>query len=359
MEKLLREIYYNPETGYVSAPILYKRAKEKNDKVTLAQVNEWLGKQRVAQLHKPAKKVKSVGAIISRHLNQRWQADLIDMSSNPATLKRITMKWILVCVDVFSRKLWARALPTKEVSNVANAYQDIVNEVGVAPTNLDTDNGGEFGKTFDKSVDEVNHYRALVGDHRALGVVDSTIRTFKELVFKYITAEKNWAEDLQALVKNMNSRKRETLFNFSPNEVVKDQEVQALIATKNSLIREKMLEQKKDEPPFKEGDMVRIPAQQGKFKRGFKKQMTDKQYPITKVNAKSIEVDVDGKKRRFLFNEVLEGGVALTQDTYEVEKVLDETRIITRDRKKVKQFLVKFKGYDTPEWTDEGDIINN
>ena len=129
MEKLLREIYYNPETGYVSAPILYKRAKEKTDKVTLAQVNEWLGKQRIAQLHKPAKKVKSVGAIISRHLNQRWQADLIDMSSNPATLKRITMKWILVCVDVFSRKLWARALPTKEVSNVAKAYQDIVNEL--------------------------------------------------------------------------------------------------------------------------------------------------------------------------------------------------------------------------------------
>ena len=116
-----------------------------------------------------------------------------------------------------------------------------------------------------------------------------------------------------------------------------------------------------DKPPYEIGERVRVPAQSGPFKRGFKKQMSDRTYPITKVNRLSVEVNVDGILKRYLFSEIGDTGVPLDKDVFEVEEVLPDTRIITRKvkgrNKKVKQFLVKFVDEAELQWTDESDLI--
>lgn len=374
MDKLLHSIWYDPQTGFVSAKLLLQRAKEKHpdEKFTQSKVDEWLAKQRTAQLHKQNKVKKTSGHITAQGVNSRWQADLVDMTRYAAKnssgknssefLDLGKSLWILICVDVFTRKLYARSIPTKEVKNVANAFQDIVKEAGESPLNLDTDQGSEFSKTFDTLVGDMVHRRAKIGDHRALGVVDSTIRTFKNLIFRTITQDENskrplsWAKNLQLLVNNFNSSPKSALNDHTPLEVEKSEVLQAVIGTINGQKLQKTLEKKENAPEFTVGEKIRVPVE-GKFKRGFKKQQSDKSYPITKVNANSVEVTVEGKLKRYLFSEINATGVPLDEDTFEVEKIFDQTRNIKRGKKTVKQVLLKFKDDDEPQWVDQSDIF--
>eukprot|EP00732_Lithocolla_globosa_P006436 Lithocolla_globosa_v1_NODE_7484_length_941_cov_12.996614.p1 type:complete len:194 gc:universal NODE_7484_length_941_cov_12.996614:151-732(+) len=182
------------------------------------------------------------------------------------------MTWLLIAVDVFSRKLHARALPSKEVEGVSEAFNDIVEEEG-APLKLNTDNGTEFAKTFDKRVCDMYHSRTFVGDHRALGVVDASIRLFKNSLFKYMTAQGDpssggyysWAKNLPDLVENFNDMPRGVLLNNTPNEVEEDEVLQGVLATLNDRKLKKIQDKrsKGPPPPFEVGEKIRIPAQTG------------------------------------------------------------------------------------------------
>eukprot|EP00732_Lithocolla_globosa_P001930 Lithocolla_globosa_v1_NODE_1114_length_2859_cov_12.203281.p1 type:complete len:289 gc:universal NODE_1114_length_2859_cov_12.203281:1439-2305(+) len=277
---------------------------------------------------------------------------------------RKKMKWLLVVVDVFSRKLYAEAMPNKEVITVVAAFKDVIKRMGYPPENLDTDNGSEFLKTFDSKIPEsITHWKAPVGDHKALGIVDRTVGLFKTLLFRSITEQDEegepitWAKNLQDFVENYNTTPKEPLFGYSPDEIENDSKLQDLIRVKNQDNMIRMNKSKKKKAPFEVGDTVRIPAQSGPFKRSFKKQQTDKTYTITKVNATTVIVEVNKKPKRFLFSEVNKAGIPLDSKTFEVEEVTDRTRKIKRGKKNITQCWVKFKGYDEPEWVDETDLI--
>ena len=62
IEQELRDIYYNPETGYQSAERLYQKAKENGLKVSRKIVKEWLESQDTFTRYKP---------IVRRHKFQK------------------------------------------------------------------------------------------------------------------------------------------------------------------------------------------------------------------------------------------------------------------------------------------------
>eukprot|EP00733_Pompholyxophrys_punicea_P000063 Pompholyxophrys_punicea_v1_NODE_8_length_8388_cov_12.748020.p2 type:complete len:373 gc:universal NODE_8_length_8388_cov_12.748020:1305-2423(+) len=369
-EPLLHKLWYDPETGYTSANVLYNRAKLLDKKIMRYQVDEWLAKQRTAQLHKQTNQPPIMGHITAFAPNDRWQADLIDMSAHPSLLNGQKQNWILVVVDVFTRKIYAHPQPTKHAHETAKAFDDILQSVASEtnrPGILNTDNGGEFGKTFDNGINQDlaphEHKRNNVGDHRALGVVDSAIKMLKGIIYRFITAENDdpssWASNLQKLVNNMNNIPRTSLNGRTPNQVATDKKSQEDIFDINS--DKSLLTSLKatEEPPYKVGDKVRVPIQRT-FKRGFKHQQTDKVYPVIKVTSNSVIVNVDGTQKRFLFSEVNQTGVPLDKDVFEVEKVL-QTRVKKVNGKNIQQYLVKWKGYDDSEnsWVNQEDMMGD
>ena len=80
---ILKEIYYNPSSGFQSKKILYKIAKEKG--IQKQQVDYFLKSQEVYQLHKRPDKPKHYIPIIAKEPNEIIQADLLYVS-NLATL---------------------------------------------------------------------------------------------------------------------------------------------------------------------------------------------------------------------------------------------------------------------------------
>ena len=99
------------------------------------------GRQLLAQTY------KYNGKIVSTHINERWAADLIDYTSSPS--KNGGEKYILVVQDIFTRKLYARALLRNDPRTVTTAFKEIVQQAKESPEELNTDKGGEFiGNAF-------------------------------------------------------------------------------------------------------------------------------------------------------------------------------------------------------------------
>ena len=74
------------------------------------------------QLLAPRQQYK--GKIVATDINERWAADLIDYTSTPS--KKGGEKYILVAQDIFTRKLYAKALLRNDPKTVATAFKEIV-----------------------------------------------------------------------------------------------------------------------------------------------------------------------------------------------------------------------------------------
>ena len=138
----------------------------------------------------------------------------------------------------------------------------------------------------------------------------------------------DWANHLQEFADNLNNMPRKILFNHSPIQVENNGILQGIISVNNMFLSKS----KPIKSPYVVGQFVRVPVM-SKFKRGFKRQQSDQTYEITKVFTNGIEVNINGKLRRYLFTEVNEVGIPLDKDVFELEEVYDQTRMIRRDRK--------------------------
>ena len=149
------DLYYNPKTGYKSAVKMYKTAKEKGINVSLKQVENFIWNQPTAQLNKQKNRKVSYNHIVANHVNDVWQADLLDVQK----WKRFNhgYRWILNVIDVYSRFAFAVPLKTKSTKEVAEAFRIIFKQIApyeikpeyrvkpiITPENLTTDNGKEL-----------------------------------------------------------------------------------------------------------------------------------------------------------------------------------------------------------------------
>ena len=76
-----------------------------------------------------------------------WQADLGQLFRFEEFL------YFLLCVDIFSRKIFCRPLKSKKASDVEKAFKSIFLEANIEPEKLETDKGTEFHNNrafFDK-----------------------------------------------------------------------------------------------------------------------------------------------------------------------------------------------------------------
>ena len=74
---------------------------------------------------------KYEGKVTSAHINERWQADLANMTSKPGANGE---DHILFVMDIFTRRVWARALKRSTSAVVTNSFESILEEVGAKPT---------------------------------------------------------------------------------------------------------------------------------------------------------------------------------------------------------------------------------
>ena len=245
----LKSIYYNPTTGFQSKNKLYEIAKERG--ITKQQVDYFLNSQEVYQMHKKPNRVIKYIPIIAKYPMEILQVDLLQVSNLSSSNSGIN--YILLAIDIFTRKAFVKALKDKYSSTVVKGFEEIIKDT--KPKIIQCDYGKEFiNSEFRNLLKSYNIELQLiqVGDKNKIGIINRMCRTLRELLNKYMTAYKTtrYIDVLDKLVNNYNNSKHSTIL-FTPNEASKHvEEIQKI-----NTVRYK--EAVRTETHFKIGDKVR------------------------------------------------------------------------------------------------------
>jgi hypothetical protein len=258
MQKLISDTFYDPKYGMQSATKLYNKLRDKG--ITLKQVKDFIEKQEGYQLNKQPVKVKHYFPIVAKYENEIFQVDLADMSD--ITTTNSYYRWLLCCVDVFTRKAYVVPMKNKTSISVTTAMHHVIEQS--KPVIINCDQGSEFiSREFKQlaSDNSIDIRYVPVGDHHKLAIVDRFIRTLRQLINNYQTVYKTtrYIDVLDKLVDNYNNTYHSGIKGI-PNKP----ESKRLLA----ITRDKYNKALGEEKHFKVGQTVRFLKNKLLFEKG-------------------------------------------------------------------------------------------
>lgn len=285
---LVKQIYQDPaDPGGFSSPFrVWTRAILQDPTITLADVTSILKDEDTYTLHRRIKKVKKTRRYLTSGLNHYFQIDLFVLNE---TMTRVNDKrYILFCIDSFSRKLFARALKTKSGAEVATALKSIIKENdNIPPKYIVSDKGKEWLNHRVKALfDSYNIVHITTENVYHAGLVERVIRTMREKFGRYMTHYQTnvFIPKLKDFVAAYNQTPHSALpKDMSPNRVNKKNEF--------AVWRYQFASHFRRAPQFygpsrlKVGDIVRITSYEKTFKKSSDITFTREKFVITHVLA--------------------------------------------------------------------------
>jgi len=213
----IEEVYR--ELNYPSKRKLALALHARRIPFTGEQLEELTRTSAMRQIFAPPPKYE--GKVTSARMNERWQADLANMTSKPGGGGE---DHILFVMDIFTRRVWARAMKGSTAITAANAFESILEEAGAKPVELNTDGGGEFSSSFSKMLERqgINHRRKLTPDSRNdLATLDSAMGVIKVGIEKEKTERKenDFTKVLDKVIRGYNASPHSHLDNEAPKDV--------------------------------------------------------------------------------------------------------------------------------------------
>lgn len=352
--QILKHVYYdvNSPACYAGVEKVYREAKRLNPNITRKDVERFLEGERTYTVYRsivrkfPRLKTRASG------LHTDWQADLAIFISTAR--KNNNYKYLLVVVDVLSRRVYVEPVKTKRSIDMIPAFERIFERAGTTPWRLYTDRGLEFvAKPMlnyfeSKGIQKLNAYTNPVVH---ASIVERMNRTIKEKLYKYFAENntKRWVDVIQNIADGIN-KSVSRITKMRPIDVTYDNAEE---------LRKKLYNvepSNKKKPKFKAGDVVRFANVKLTFNKGAEN-FTDGLYVISKVYSNHIPVvytlvddDGDTIKGYFYERELVK---ANRETAYKIKKVL---------RSKIKDgekwYYVKYAGFrDLCEWIPESALV--
>ena len=354
MDEYLSSVYYDSKRtgGFGGVDRLYQDVKKEGKfKISRKKIKEWLMKQDTYTLHKPMRRHFKRNRVIVGGIDQQWQMDLADMQS----LQKFNdaYRYLLVCIDVFSKYAWDVPLKNKTGPALVEAFK-IILASGRKPEKIMTDQGTEFLN---------RHFRALMKEEdielyntyneTKASIVERLIRTLKTRMWRYFTAKKTmrYIDMLPDLIHSYNHSVHRSI-KTKPADVTVENEKQVWHTLYDSDDVVKNVKYK-----FEIGDQVRISKIKRKFEKGYLPNFSKEIFTISKQIPRDPPVyklkDYDGEELKGTFYDKELQKVIKQNDVYEIEKVLKK-----RGRGNNVQYLVKWSGYPNKfnSWVPASEI---
>lgn len=299
----------------------------------------------VDELHKQARKNFKRRRVITKGIDDLWQADLVEMGAYAS--KNRGFRFLLTVIDTFSKYAWTKAIKSKNATLVTHAISQIFKQ-GRKPRNLQTDDGKEFfNKEFQQlmKINHVNHYSTF--SVMKASIVERFNRTLKGMMWKEFSLHGNycWIDKYKKLTDEYNSRKHR-IIKMAPRNVNKLNEKSLMQTVYNNL---KVMHK----PKFRIGENVRISKHKHIFEKGYTPNWTTEIFKIKSIQITDpvtyVLEDYQGKliKGGFYENELLK---TKYPHIYLVEKVLK-----TNGTKAYVKWLGFSKEHNS--WINKKDIL--
>ena len=283
---LVSKIYHNVANpaGYSNPKSVWLQAQKIDHAITLAQVKNIMRGIPTYTLHRTVKRVPTTRKYLSSGLNHYFQIDLFVLNQTAA--KSNAYKYILFCIDTFSRKLFARPLKTKGGENVASALRSIIKENNsIPPQYILSDKGTEFSNSVVQQLFKdygIKHFTSENVYHAAM--VERTIRTLREKFGRYMTDKKTlvFIPKLQNFVNAYNQAPHSALpKSMSPGQVSPHNEFKVWQHQFSRYFRR--APKYYGGSKLTVGDVVRISKFQNKFRKSSDTTFTEELFVITHV----------------------------------------------------------------------------
>ena len=213
----MRDIYYNPSTGFRRRDLFYQQTKALTPKPTVKEVKAMLNKERSYRRHtRPMLSrtrrphTQTLPAYFPIHSEKPLhicQMDLMDVHLLAPSNNNVN--FLLCMIDVLTKKAWVRPLKTKQMADIIQASKSIFAEA--KPEIICSDAGSEFRNSqFKKLATELGiQLSYTTADHNRMAVVERFNQSLRSLMERYMTAHSDttrYINVLPDLVKNYNSR---------------------------------------------------------------------------------------------------------------------------------------------------------
>ena len=261
-------------------------------------------------------------------------------------------KFILTCIDCFSRYGWAKPVKNKSGLEIAKVLKEIIKEKRCK--RVQSDKGLEF---LNKHVQNLFksfkiEFWTTNNDDIKASIVERYNRTIKTRLFKYFTANntKKYVDILQQLVDGYNNTVHSSI-GFSPSQVNN--------SLNNIKVRRKLYG--KFIPfqgyKFQIGQYVRISKTKRVFKKGYLENWSEEIFKIVNreiLGSKALYTiqDLNGQKIEGRFYNFELQKIEYSNN-FRIEKVIKKKKI-----GKTTSYLVRWSGYDNTfdSWVNEKDL---
>jgi hypothetical protein len=341
LDREIERVFSNPRSSAAFRGIqaVHRALKEKKIKVTEQQVRNWLLKSDTFTLHRPVKykfkrrriEVRGIGCLI--------EADLMDFPKlAPAN---DNFRYILTCIDVFSKRAQAISLKTKSGHEVTQAMKSLF-DAGFKPLFLRTDSGKEFkNREFQQMLESYNvHFYTSLNETKC-AIVERFNLTLANAIGRYMThnSTHTYIDVLDDLMHSYNNTYHSQI-RMKPSQVSKSNEREVF-----HNLYGKSDNSKTSKCKFNVGDSVRISKAKRHFKKNYKQSWTVEVFKVSKVyrTAPCVYELMDENSEtligRFYANELTK---IRERQIYRIEKILKHKKIRGKEH-----IYVKWLNYDT------------
>ena len=304
------------ENNYPGLEKLIKLVQISNPEISRSKIKAFLSKDIGTQLTQVQQQKHTEGHIVATKPMEFWQFDIFDLSRYKQQNK--DFRYIMACVDVFTRQAWVEPMRNKDSENCAEAFEDIIkSNNNKAPRSMISDQDRAFIQgAFQKMVDKYDialNMNALK-DHRALGIIDNFAKRIKDVLTKTFlrTKDTRWLDIIQKIVERYNKSSTSALHVVENlNESKQGEEPKYKDLSPNEANQpdnyEKVLDINMNKSSFnrttndlKAGDNVRKTTMKGNsgINKGTDPKWSDVIYMVVKVKGNTVYLNDDSVMKR-------------------------------------------------------------
>lgn len=140
---------------------------------------------------------------VAYNANDFWQIDLADFSGENSPTNR---GYLLVVVDVHTRKAYARIMRNKSTEEFDRVITDVAHEAGAWPKHIHSDQEGAFNASSALKEHNVNLFSTPNSPHGA-AIAERMIRTIKTKLepLRYTSVGRTWKHHVAGVMESINN----------------------------------------------------------------------------------------------------------------------------------------------------------
>lgn len=237
----------------------------------------------IKELFKPARRIYPRWSVTQKGLGDQTQCDLVILNQYSNYNRKY--QYLLLCIDIFTKKLYARPLKSRTANEITEKMREILNEMPPFKLLHTDEEKGFLSRQFQSLLKSYNIKHFFTYSSMKASIIERAVRSFRMLLFPrmHLMRKFNWIDQYKLILDIYNNRVHSKT-KMAPNKIKKKHEIYLL----HSVYKQKPNLKK---AKFQVGDLVRVNLHHKLFtKRSSSMNWSTKLYRIHSFKSKNPHI---------------------------------------------------------------------